>query len=140
MPRSLILVVDDEPLITETLVLILNKFSHEFVAVGSSNVTDALTLVRGIHPDVVLLDVIMPGVHRLEHAIEMREKCGCRVLLVSGQQNTAELLKTELDSGREPFEILAKPIHPMELIEKIREALLRPHPSLPATPLRLPIQ
>lgn len=123
MPSSLILVVDDEPVITQTLVTILNKFGDEFIAIGSTQIAEALAIVRGIHPDLVLLDAVMPGSTGLDQALEMREKYGCKVLMMSGQIATGELLDQVIRGGHAPLEILAKPVHPMELVNKIRELL-----------------
>jgi DNA-binding response OmpR family regulator len=106
-------------------VLILNSFGQEFFAIGSINAQEALAIVQGIHPDLVILDAVMPGVQGLEHAIEMRDSFGCKVLMISGQGATASFLE-DSRSGHESFEILAKPIHPMTLVEKIREMLQKP--------------
>jgi DNA-binding response OmpR family regulator len=125
MPRSTILVVDDESVITQTIVLILNRFEDEFLGIGSTNVSEALTIVRAIHPDLVLLDAIMPGTNGLQHAIEMRENYGCNVLIVSGRADTADLLEDLNREGHERFEVLAKPVHPNDLVAKIREMLQR---------------
>jgi DNA-binding response OmpR family regulator len=126
---NVILVVDDETVIMETFVMILNSFTAEFLAIGFTKVDEALALVRGIHPDLVLLDVVMPGVERLEHAIELREKFGCTVLMMSGRTETNDLLEQLVLEGHPPFEILAKPIHPMDLVQKIREVLQQPRQS-----------
>lgn len=126
MPASIILVVDDEPVITRTLVLILNNLKDEFFAIGSTNVNEALKIVEGIRPDLVLLDAIMPGARGLEQALRMRDQLGCKVLMMSGQGATANLLDDSIRGGNEPFEILAKPIHPNDLIAKIREIVHTP--------------
>ena len=126
MPASIILVVDDEQVITKTIVLILNSFKDDFFAIGSTNINEALRIVQGIRPDLVLLDAIMPGARGLEHAIRMRDEYGCKVLMMSGQGATANLLDDSLRGGHQPFEILAKPIHPNDLIAKIRELLHSP--------------
>jgi len=126
MRPAIIFVVDYEPVITETLVLILNNLENEFLAMGFTDASEAVAAVRGIHPDLVLLAAIMPGTERLEHALEMRDKCGCTVLLMSGQAATGERLEQLERAGHVPFEIVAKPIYPTELIAKIREALDRP--------------
>ncbi len=123
LKRKIVLVVDDEPVITRTLVTILNKLSNEFVAIGATSAAEALTLVRGVRPDLVLLDVVMPGVTQLEHAIEMRDRWNCKVLLLSGQPSTDGALQQLSQSGCAAFEILPKPIHPTALIEKIRQTL-----------------
>ena len=136
MPASVILVVDDEPVITQTLVLILNSFRDEFFAIGTTNVSEALKIVEGIHPDLVLLDAIMPGAHGLDHALQMRDKSGCKILMMSGQGATANYLEESRLSGHELFEIMAKPIHPNDLVTKIREMLMRsPRPADWRSPL-----
>lgn len=123
MPASVILVVDDEPIIVNTLVLVLNRTPEEFLAIGATNIAEALKLVHGIRPDLVLLDTMMPGVQGLQHAAEMRVKCGCKVLMMSGHTGTGGLIDAWNRAGNEPFDIVAKPIHPLALISKIREML-----------------
>lgn len=120
MGRSkMILVVDDEPVIAETLVTILNEFQDEFLAVGSTDILDAYAIVRDMHPDLVLLDVAMPGTRGLEHAVEIRDRLHRQVLLITGHIAPAILLN-ELGPGVKPFEYIQKPIHPVELIDRIR--------------------
>jgi len=141
MAASVILVVDDEPVITKTLVLILNSFKDEFYAIGSTDIGEALTIVQGIHPDLVLLDAIMPRAIGLDHAVYMREKAGCKVLMMSGQGATAGYLDELNRQGGAPFEILAKPVHPNDLISRIREMLQRPPlPAMWVNPLSFKIQ
>lgn len=138
MPASIILVVDDEPVITQTLVLILNSNSMkgEFFAVGTTSVIDALKIVAGIHPDLVLLDAIMPGARGLDHAVRMRDQWGCNVLMMSGQGATSAYMQESELQGHKPFEILAKPIHPNDLVAKMRGLLLpMPQPSVWKNPL-----
>jgi len=118
-----ILIVDDEPLVATTLVAILNLCIGEFAAVAATTVEEALAIVRGITPDLVLLDVMMPGVERLEHAIEIRDECGCHVLLMSGAGRTAAVLEDLVQDGIAAFEIVPKPIHPQELIRKVRDVI-----------------
>ena len=120
---KIILVVDDEPIITNTLVAILNLCDKEFAAIGVTTVVDALAIVRGVRPDLVLLDVMMPGVDRLEHALTMRNECGCKVLLMSGAGDTAELLDEITQKGHDQFEIVPKPVPPGILIQKVRETI-----------------
>jgi len=122
----IVLVVDDEPTITDTIVLVLNHSNQNIFALGSTDLAQALSIVHGIRPDLVLLDVKMPGAVRLEHAVEMRDKCGCRVLLMSGETTTSEDIDGYLESGGQPFEILAKPIHPTDLIKQIQQMLNEP--------------
>lgn len=118
-----ILVVDDEPVITQTLTLVLNRSNQGLFAIESNDLEQALQIVHGIRPDLVLLDVQMPGAENLEHAIEMRDRCRCKVLLMSGQPETAAAIEQSHRAGHHPFEIIAKPIHPSDLINKIHQML-----------------
>ena len=136
----IVLVVDDEPAIAQTIVLVLNNSNQNLFAIGSTDLAQALSMVRGIRPDLVLLDVQMPGVVRLEHAVEMRDKCGCKVLLMSGQTATSEVLDAHLQRGGEPFEILAKPIHPTDLIKKIQQLINKPPLSEWRNPVSFHVQ
>jgi DNA-binding response OmpR family regulator len=131
-----VLIVDDEPLVATTLAAILNLYVGEFAAVAATTVVDALAIVRGIMPDLVLLDVMMPGVERLEHAVEIRDECGCNVLLMSGAGQTSTLLEGLVQQGMGTFEIVPKPIHPRELITKLREVIAQ----LPQAERRTPLQ
>jgi CheY-like chemotaxis protein len=110
-----ILVVDDESTIRDTLVEILNGAGFEAVAVPSGDA--ALETIPGFKPDVVLSDVVMPGRNGVEAAIRIRELLPrCRVILISGQAATADLLREAREAGHE-FEILAKPFRPQVLLE-----------------------
>lgn len=61
-----VLVVDDEPVIRETILEILQE--EGFEALGISNATQALSWARRLQPDVVLTDVIMPGLNGIDLA------------------------------------------------------------------------
>jgi CheY-like chemotaxis protein len=72
------------------------------------------------HPDMLISDVIMTGMTGIEAAIETRKKLPtCKILLFSGQAATADLLERAHTQGHE-FEILAKPVHPTDLLAKLR--------------------
>lgn len=123
MSRSTILVLDPEPLLTQTLVSVLNRFPQEFVAIGSTSLAGARKLLNGFCPDLVLAAAIWPGANGLEHASEIRDTLGCKVLLISAYPNAGDALEEVKKQGHEPFEILAKPVPPEELLAKIRQML-----------------
>src|SRR5689334_1370758 len=104
--RQTILVVDDERIVADTIVAVLNQ--NEFVALACYTVAEAIAVVRGIRPDLVVLDVLLPGAERLEHALTIRDECGCKVLLISGQPITGEWLDELRGRDIKPFEVLAK--------------------------------
>jgi CheY-like chemotaxis protein len=113
-----ILVVDDERRIADTLVIILNQSGFDASAVYTG--TDAVDRARTSQPDLVITDVIMPDMNGIDAAIQIREILpACKILLFSGQAATADLLEKARAEGHE-FEILAKPVHPQDLLSKLR--------------------
>src|SRR5215468_5204468 len=113
-----VLVVDDERVIADTLAIILNQAGFNAAAVYTG--TEAVERARKEKPDLVISDVIMPDMNGIEAAIRIRQMLpGCKILLFSGQAATADLLEKARLQGHE-FEILAKPVHPQDLLAKLR--------------------
>jgi CheY-like chemotaxis protein len=103
-----VLVADDEQVIANTLAIILNQAGFEARAVFSGEKA------------VELLDSFQPGMTGIEAAIITRTRLPkCKILLFSGQAATADLLEKAREQGHE-FEILAKPVHPTDLLAKLR--------------------
>jgi DNA-binding NtrC family response regulator len=72
---------------------------------------------------LLISDILMPGITGIETAIELRTAFpSCRVLLFSGQASTANMLEKARARGYE-FEILAKPVHPSDLLACMRAAV-----------------
>jgi CheY-like chemotaxis protein len=113
-----VLVVDDEEVIANTLAIILNNAGFEARAVFSGE--QAVELLESFQPEMLITDVIMRGMTGIEAAIATRNKLPkCNILLFSGQAVTADLLQQARTQGHE-FEILAKPVHPSDLLAKLR--------------------
>jgi DNA-binding response OmpR family regulator len=71
-------------------------------------------------PDLLVTDVNMPLLSGIDLAIRIREHCPkCAVLLFSGVASTSELIEKASNEGHN-FELLTKPVHPLELLNKIR--------------------
>jgi CheY-like chemotaxis protein len=113
-----VLVVDDERLIADTISAILAE--HGFVAFKAYSGEEAVRLSQALRPDIVLSDVLMPQMSGIQMAIRIKESLpGTRIVLLSGQATTAELMRQAAAEGH-TFELLAKPIHPEELVRKIK--------------------
>ncbi len=116
--RPKVLVVDDERVIADTLAMILNQSGFEARAVYSGE--GALDLVSSFVPDMLISDVIMADLNGIDAAIRIKELVPeIKVLLFSGQAATADLLEKARTQGYE-FEILAKPVHPQDLLNRLR--------------------
>ncbi len=116
-PKRRVLVVDDEQVIADTLSIILNHAGFDASPVYTG--TAAVESARAMRPDLVISDVIMPDINGIEAAIQIRSFLPeCKILLFSGQAATADLLESARAKGHE-FEILAKPVHPQDLLAKL---------------------
>lgn len=113
-----VLVVDDERVIADTLAIILNQHGYDASPVYTGSA--AVERARAVKPDLIISDVIMPDMNGIEAAINIRRFLPeCKILLFSGQAATANLLESARAQGHE-FEILAKPIHPQDLLAKLK--------------------
>ncbi|MGH9617134.1 MAG: response regulator, partial [Acidobacteriaceae bacterium] len=85
---------------------------------------EALSASRSKHPEVLIADVVMPQLSGIDLAIGVKECCpGCKVLLFSGHWPAADF--PQLAHGNvHQFELISKPVHPRELIEKVRKMVL----------------
>jgi DNA-binding response OmpR family regulator len=119
--RTVAFVVDDEDVIASTLELIL--LSRGFAVRSFVDPTDAAEAAQAEKPDFLLTDVMMPKLNGIELALKMREiNPDCCVLLFSGQASTSDLLARASEEGHR-FDILAKPVHPLDLLSKIADLL-----------------
>ncbi len=116
--RPKVLVVDDEQVIANTLAMILNQSGFEAKPVYSGE--KAVELASTFEPDMLITDVIMADLNGIDAAIRIRALLPkIKILLFSGQAATADLLEKARTQGYE-FEILAKPVHPQDLLSKLR--------------------
>jgi CheY-like chemotaxis protein len=114
-----ILVVDDEPLIADTIVQILNRSG--FIAEAAYGGREAIDAARRITPELILSDVLMPHIDGVEAAIAIQKFLPeTRIVLFSGQAATVEILARARKRGYH-FELLAKPLHPTQLIKHLRQ-------------------
>lgn len=114
-----ILVVDDDPQIQRMLKSQLGVRGYAVTAV--SNGPDALVAVADEAPDLVLLDIAMPGMDGLEVCRQLREWSSVPILLLT-VADTPQTKITALDLGADDY--LTKPFHMGELLARVR-ALLR---------------
>jgi DNA-binding response OmpR family regulator len=116
--RLRVLVVDDEQLIATTVAAILNSNGFEAVAAFSGD--EALAEARRVRPDIVLSDVLMPKMSGVELGMQLRNEFPeARVVLFSGQAATTEMMRKAHEKGYQ-FDLIAKPIHPEELVARLR--------------------
>jgi DNA-binding NtrC family response regulator len=116
-----VLIVDDEKVIADTLSIILTHAG--FITMTAYNGATALRMANEITPALLISDVVMPGISGVELAIMLTQSTpDLKVLLFSGQASTVDLLEKARRGGHH-FTALTKPVHPTDMIKRISECL-----------------
>jgi CheY-like chemotaxis protein len=116
-----IFVVDSKPMIRETLVAILSNKGYE--AIPFADGAMALSAAAEESPDLLITDVMMPDMNGVDLAIHFKDLYPeCKVLLFSASTAAPDLLASARLRGYD-FELLAKPLQPVQLLEKIASTL-----------------
>jgi DNA-binding response OmpR family regulator len=122
-PKPRVLIADDEKVIADTLALILNQGGFDARAVYTC--CKALEVAQAFQPDMLVSDVLMADLNGVDAAIQMRALLpDVRVFLLSGQTATADMVAAS-QAGNFGFEILVKPVHPQELIRRLKGAAVQ---------------
>jgi DNA-binding response OmpR family regulator len=117
--RPLVLIVDDESVIADTLSMILSQSGYACIAAYDAE--SALEVVRLTPPQLLISDVVMPGLNGMDLSVEVRALVpDCKVLLFSGQAGTVDLL-ADPKYALHNFVLLNKPVHPRELLSHISD-------------------
>lgn len=112
-------VVDDEKVIAQTVAMILNRVGFRATAFFSGE--ESLEAAKSAPPALLVTDVVMPGIDGIHLGIQFRKLYpACKILLFSGQAATSGMLDEANKEGHY-FEIVPKPIHPAELLAKLKE-------------------
>jgi DNA-binding response OmpR family regulator len=119
--RPVVLVVDDESAIADTLSEILTLSGY--TGMPAYDAEEALETALLMPPELLIADVMLPGMSGIELAIAMRRIYpDCRVLLFSGKAATTDLLSSANRTGHQ-FTLLTKPVHPTDLLKRVSESL-----------------
>ena len=115
-----VLVVDDDaPSLKMTAFLLVEEGYDVFTA---DNGIDALRLIEEKLPDLVILDVMMPGMDGLQVTQRIRSSMNLPIIILSAKGETADRV-VGLDVGADDY--LAKPFEPSELLARVRSVLRR---------------
>jgi two-component system response regulator MtrA len=126
-----ILVVDDDTALAEMIGIVLRTegFDPVFCADGS----EALAVFKSSRPDLVLLDLMLPGKSGIEVCAELRTESGVPIIMLTAKSDTTDVVRG-LESGADDY--VVKPFNPKELVARIRTRL-RPTPVGTADVLRV---
>ncbi len=124
--QPLVLVADDEPRIVKLVSITLSDEGFSVVTAASGE--EALQKAEEVRPDIVLLDIVLPGLDGIEVMRQLREWRPVPVILLTAKGSTQDKA-LGLDLGADDY--VAKPFHPDELAARVR-AVLRRSTGLPS--------
>jgi two-component system response regulator MtrA len=118
--KGRVLVVDDDPALAEMLGIVLRGegFEPSFVADGAR----ALATFREFRPDVVLLDLMLPGMSGIDVCKALRAESGVPIIMLTAKSDTVDIV-LGLESGADDY--VVKPFKPKELVARVRARLRR---------------
>ncbi|HUO34981.1 MAG TPA: response regulator transcription factor [Candidatus Acidoferrum sp.] len=124
MSNAAVLVVDDEPQIRRVLRTTLS--SHGYTVLEAKDGPEALEQIRSGRPDLILLDVNLPGPSGLEICREMRSSSDAPIIMLTVRNSERDKVQA-LDAGADDY--VVKPFGIEELMARIRASLRRAHPA-----------
>jgi two-component system response regulator MtrA len=113
-----ILVVDDDVALAEMISIVLR--GEGYVPIQAFNGKEALDLFPDAKPDLVLLDVMLPGLDGIQVCSAIREMSGVPVIMLTAKGDTTDVVRG-LESGADDY--VVKPFNPKELVARIRTRL-----------------
>lgn len=120
MAGKRVLVVDDDAKTVELVKLYLNRDGYRVIA--AYNGVDALRLARESHPDLIVLDVMLPGIDGLEVCRTLRVESDVPIIMLTARTTDGDKL-TGLGLGADDY--MTKPFSPRELAARVRAVLRR---------------
>jgi DNA-binding response OmpR family regulator len=128
MDRARILVVEDEPSIREVVSLYLRRAGYQVTVVEDGQA--ALESLSDQLPDLVVLDLMLPGVDGLEITRWLRERGDTPIIMLTARREEQDRI-AGLELGADDY--VVKPFSPQELVSRVRAVLRRTKSSLPGS-------
>jgi two-component system response regulator MtrA len=118
--RGSVLVVDDDASLAEMLSIVLRQEGFDSRIVGRGDV--ALDAFRDYRPDLVLLDLMLPGKDGIDVCKEIRAESGVPIVMLTAKGDTVDVV-VGLESGADDY--IVKPFKPKELVARVRARVRR---------------
>ncbi|MBC2933863.1 MtrAB system response regulator MtrA [Nocardioides sp. zg-1228] len=118
--RGSVLVVDDDASLAEMLSIVLRQEGFDSRIVGRGDL--ALDAFRDYRPDLVLLDLMLPGKDGIDVCKEIRAESGVPIVMLTAKGDTVDVV-VGLESGADDY--IVKPFKPKELIARVRARVRR---------------
>ncbi len=120
MVKGRVLIVDDDQALSEMLSIVLRQEDLDVTHVADGSA--ALATFRDVRPDLVLLDVMLPGLDGMEVCRRIRAESGVPIVMLTARTDTVDVV-VGLESGADDY--VVKPFKPQELIARVRARLRR---------------
>ncbi len=118
--RARVLVVDDDPALAEMLTIVLRGEGFETAVVADGS--KAMPALRELKPDLVLLDLMLPGMNGIDVCKAIRAESGVPIVMLTAKGDTIDVV-LGLESGADDY--VVKPFKPKELVARVRTRLRR---------------
>ena len=126
-PRGRVLVVDDDLALAEMLGIVLR--GEGFEPIFCSDGSEALGVFRKSRPDIVLLDLMLPGKDGVDVCRLIRAETGTPIVMLTAKSDTVDVV-VGLEAGADDY--IVKPFKPKELVARVRARMRRSEDSAPA--------
>lgn len=118
--KGRVLIVDDDPALAEMLGIVLDGEGH--TTFHCSDGSSAMAAFRQFKPDLVLLDVMLPGMNGVEVCRRIRSESTVPIIMLTARTDTLDVV-SGLEAGADDY--VSKPFKPAELIARVRARLRR---------------
>ena len=121
--QTLIMIVDDDAALGEMLSIVLNGSGFETVTCQDG--LRAVEMFPTLHPDLVLLDIMLPGLDGVQVAQRIRQTANTPIIMLTAKSDTTDVVKG-LEAGADDY--VVKPFSPRELVARVKAVLNRTMP------------
>ncbi len=118
--KARVLVVDDDPALAEMLTIVLRGEGFDTAVVSDGS--RALPALREMKPDLVLLDLMLPGMNGIDVCKAIRAESGVPIVMLTAKSDTVDIV-LGLESGADDY--VVKPFKPKELVARVRARMRR---------------
>ena len=123
MPGHTVLVVDDDPVIQKLLQVNFQMEGYEVVLAGDG--VEAIEKAREVHPDLIVLDVMMPRMNGLEAAEKLKADSATSAIPIIILSAKAQEVDVKAGKATGVEEYMTKPFDPLELLARVGELISR---------------
>ncbi len=118
--KGKVLIVDDDPALAEMLTIVLHNEGFEPLVCPTGD--RALPMMRMHRPELVLLDLMLPGKDGIDVCREIRAESGVPIVMLTAKNDTVDVV-LGLESGADDY--IVKPFKPKELVARVRARMRR---------------